>query len=122
MTSYPLAGSAPRQDDPDRDAAVGHELRTSAKDLIEHRYVVEHIEHSCRLGGDRGAGDEIPEQADGIVRSLSSHEQSRPVWSGSGGVDQRVRPIIVRPGRAAQEAQLYQHIDAEYAHQQEQQR
>ena len=46
VTSYPLAGSAPRQDDPDRDAAVGHELRTSAKDLIEHRYVVEHIEQA----------------------------------------------------------------------------
>ncbi|MBF6841801.1 isochorismate synthase, partial [Acinetobacter baumannii] len=44
--SYPLAGSAPRQTDPDRDAAVGHELRTSAKDLTEHRYVVEHIEQA----------------------------------------------------------------------------
>ena len=43
VTAYPLAGSAPRSSDRDRDAVVGHNLRTSTKDLQEHAYVVEHL-------------------------------------------------------------------------------
>ncbi len=43
VTAYPLAGSAPREADPELDAAVGRRLRTSAKDLSEHQFVVDHI-------------------------------------------------------------------------------
>lgn len=43
VTAYPLAGSAPRQADPDADLDVGRRLADSAKDLDEHRYVVEHL-------------------------------------------------------------------------------
>ncbi|MDR7329198.1 isochorismate synthase [Corynebacterium guangdongense] len=43
VTAYPLAGSAARARDRDEDAVVGHRLRTSAKDLEEHAYVVDHL-------------------------------------------------------------------------------
>lgn len=43
VTAYPLAGSAARHPDKDRDAIVGHSLYTSAKDLEEHRFVVDHL-------------------------------------------------------------------------------
>lgn len=43
VSAYPLAGSAPREADRDRDAVVGTRLRTSGKDLIEHRFVVDHL-------------------------------------------------------------------------------
>lgn len=43
VSAYPLAGSAPRHPDRDRDALVCHQLRTSAKDLGEHAFVVEHM-------------------------------------------------------------------------------
>lgn len=44
VSSYPLAGSAARNtDDPAADAVAGEQLASSAKDLEEHRYVVEHI-------------------------------------------------------------------------------
>lgn len=43
VSAYPLAGSAPRQPDRDRDAIVCHELRTSAKDVGEHAFVVDHL-------------------------------------------------------------------------------
>ncbi|GAA1175114.1 isochorismate synthase [Corynebacterium glaucum] len=44
VSSYPLAGSAARKiDDPVADAAAGERLASSAKDLEEHRFVVEHI-------------------------------------------------------------------------------
>ena len=44
ITSYPLAGSAPRIfDDEDADRAAGEKLYNSTKDLDEHSYVVEHI-------------------------------------------------------------------------------
>lgn len=46
VTAYPLAGSAARVRDRDRDAVVGHELYASAKDLEEHRYVVEHLRNA----------------------------------------------------------------------------
>ena len=41
VSCHPLAGSAPRDADPDVDAARGRELISSAKDLREHRYVVD---------------------------------------------------------------------------------
>lgn len=44
VTSYPLAGSAPRNIfDREADEATGEKLYNSAKDLDEHAYVVEHI-------------------------------------------------------------------------------
>lgn len=43
VTAYPMAGSAPRHPDRDLDAVVGQQLRTSAKDLEEHSYVVDHL-------------------------------------------------------------------------------
>lgn len=43
VTAYPLAGSAPRNDDPVRDHLAGADLQASAKDLAEHRFVVEHL-------------------------------------------------------------------------------
>lgn len=39
----PFAGTAARQSDPDMDRAAGEALLTSAKNLAEHRYVVEAI-------------------------------------------------------------------------------
>lgn len=43
VSAYPLAGSAPRHADRDRDAVVAHDLQSSDKDLDEHRFVVEHL-------------------------------------------------------------------------------
>lgn len=44
ITSYPLAGSAPRVfDDPEADALAGQALASSTKDLDEHSYVISHI-------------------------------------------------------------------------------
>ncbi|GAB3076064.1 isochorismate synthase [Corynebacterium aquatimens] len=44
ISSYPLAGSAPRIfDDAEADQAAGEALAESAKDLEEHAYVVDHI-------------------------------------------------------------------------------
>ncbi|WP_370639265.1 isochorismate synthase MenF [Corynebacterium sp. CNCTC7651] len=44
VTSYPLAGSAARiHNDPAADKAAGQKLAASAKDLDEHRFVVDHI-------------------------------------------------------------------------------
>ena len=44
VSSFPLAGSAPRiPDDPQADEAAGQALTASAKDLGEHAFVVEHI-------------------------------------------------------------------------------
>ncbi|AKK10960.1 isochorismate synthase [Corynebacterium uterequi] len=43
ISAYPLAGSAPRHEDPARDAEAGYLLAESAKDLSEHQYVVEHL-------------------------------------------------------------------------------
>lgn len=44
ITSYPLAGSAPRIfNDADADRRAGEALYNSAKDLDEHAYVVDHI-------------------------------------------------------------------------------
>lgn len=44
VTAYPLAGSAARHPDRDRDAVVAQQLRTSKKDLAEHRFVVDHLQ------------------------------------------------------------------------------
>lgn len=43
VTAYPLAGSAPRSADPVQDHIAGEDLRASSKDLVEHRYVVDHL-------------------------------------------------------------------------------
>ncbi|QGU07185.1 Isochorismate synthase DhbC [Corynebacterium occultum] len=48
VTAYPLAGSAARHPDPQRDAEIGEQLHHSAKDLEEHSYVVDHLRE--RLG------------------------------------------------------------------------
>lgn len=49
ISSYPLAGSAPRNfDDPAADEAAGRALSRSAKDLAEHAFVVEHIRSILR--------------------------------------------------------------------------
>ncbi|MEJ6014188.1 isochorismate synthase [Corynebacterium sp. H127] len=44
VSAYPLAGSAPRVDDPVADHLAGANLQASAKDLSEHRFVVEHLQ------------------------------------------------------------------------------
>jgi len=46
VRSEPLAGSAPRSGDPDKDRASGEELLASAKNREEHAIVVEAIEES----------------------------------------------------------------------------
>ena len=43
VTSFPLAGSTARRENPDEDSRAAAHLRASAKDLREHRYVVDHI-------------------------------------------------------------------------------
>lgn len=43
VTAYPLAGSAPRSADPVKDHIAGEDLRASTKDLVEHRFVVDHL-------------------------------------------------------------------------------
>ncbi len=43
VTAYPLAGSAPRSQDPNEDARTARTLHESSKNLEEHSYVVEHI-------------------------------------------------------------------------------
>lgn len=48
VTAFPLAGSAPRAADPADDRLAAGRLAASAKDLGEHRFVVEHLK--SRLG------------------------------------------------------------------------
>nr|WP_223205609.1 isochorismate synthase [Gordonia jinghuaiqii] len=43
VTCHPYAGSAPRSPDPGIDRATAEELSSSAKDLAEHAFVVEHL-------------------------------------------------------------------------------
>ncbi|MCX7539047.1 isochorismate synthase [Corynebacterium sp. P5875] len=43
VSAYPLAGSAARLADRDRDSLAGQQLRSSRKDLEEHRFVVDAI-------------------------------------------------------------------------------
>ncbi|WP_080795224.1 isochorismate synthase [Corynebacterium pacaense] len=43
VTAYPLAGSAPRSADRAVDDAAARSLSASAKNLEEHRYVIDHI-------------------------------------------------------------------------------
>ncbi|MCS4534813.1 isochorismate synthase MenF [Corynebacterium sp. HS2168-gen11] len=43
VTCYPLAGSAPRQQNQARDHVVSQDLLASAKNLHEHQFVVNHI-------------------------------------------------------------------------------
>ena len=46
VTCFPLAGTAPRSTDPEKDAESARSLVESAKDLAEHRYVVDSIRES----------------------------------------------------------------------------
>ncbi len=48
VTCHPYAGSAPRSADPATDRATADELLSSAKDLAEHAFVVDHLRE--RLG------------------------------------------------------------------------
>lgn len=48
ITCTPLAGSAPRSDDADEDAARAAGLLASAKDLAEHAFVVDAIVHALK--------------------------------------------------------------------------
>lgn len=43
VSAYPLAGSAARSADPEEDRAAGEQLLSSAKDLREHAFVVNHL-------------------------------------------------------------------------------
>ena len=43
VRSHPLAGTAPRTGDPDRDAELAERLIASTKDQIEHRVVIEMV-------------------------------------------------------------------------------
>ena len=43
VRSIPLAGTAPRVGDPDRDAAIAEELIASTKNQVEHRVVIDDI-------------------------------------------------------------------------------
>jgi len=48
ISCTPLAGSAPRSDDPEEDRARADGLLASAKDLAEHAFVVEAIVHALK--------------------------------------------------------------------------
>jgi isochorismate synthase len=48
VVANPLAGSIPRQSDPDADRAAGESLLASAKDRDEHRVVVEAVAEGLR--------------------------------------------------------------------------
>ena len=43
VTSHPLAGTAPRAGDPDRDAALAADLIESTKNQVEHRVVIDMV-------------------------------------------------------------------------------
>ena len=43
VTSYPLAGTAPRAGDPQRDAEIGQALIASTKNQVEHRCVIDMV-------------------------------------------------------------------------------
>ena len=43
VTSHPLAGTAPRAGDPDRDAAIAKALIESTKNQVEHRAVIDMV-------------------------------------------------------------------------------
>lgn len=43
VRSHPMAGTAPRSDDPAVDEQLAADLKTSAKDLIEHRYTIDMV-------------------------------------------------------------------------------
>lgn len=43
VSSHPLAGTAPRAGDPDRDAAIARELIASTKNQVEHRAVIDMV-------------------------------------------------------------------------------
>lgn len=48
VTANPLAGSAPRSDDPVEDARIGQELLTSAKNRHEHALVIDEVAAALR--------------------------------------------------------------------------
>lgn len=43
VRSHPMAGTAPRSDDPVVDARLAADLKASAKDLVEHRYTIDMV-------------------------------------------------------------------------------
>lgn len=61
VTSFPLAGSAARSADPREDERAAETLRASAKDLREHRYVVEHITEVLADVATEVHAPEVPE-------------------------------------------------------------
>jgi isochorismate synthase len=61
LASYPLAGSLPRSQDPVEDAERSALLRTSTKDLTEHRYVVDQIVAALAPVAEVTAAPSVPE-------------------------------------------------------------
>lgn len=61
VSSFPLAGSAARSADPQEDAAVPRRLRASAKNLAEHRFVVDHIVRVLSEYSDDVRAPDLPE-------------------------------------------------------------
>ncbi|GAB3940151.1 isochorismate synthase MenF [Corynebacterium tapiri] len=61
VTCYPLAGSAPRQQDPAQDRAVAETLAASTKDLSEHHFVVEHLRQALSPLCDYLEAPDVPE-------------------------------------------------------------
>lgn len=61
VTSFPLAGSTARRNNADDDSRAAADLRASAKDLREHRYVVEHIVDVLGRFSSSVEAPEVPE-------------------------------------------------------------
>lgn len=61
VSAYPLAGSAPRSQDPNEDARTARTLHESSKNLEEHAYVVEHIRQALESLCERVDIPERPE-------------------------------------------------------------
>ncbi|WP_333619367.1 isochorismate synthase [Dietzia sp.] len=61
VSSFPLAGSAARSADAEEDERIAEKLFDSAKDLREHRYVVEHITSVLERFGVEVHAPERPE-------------------------------------------------------------
>lgn len=61
VTSFPLAGSTARRADPDEDEKAAAQLQASAKDLREHRYVVEHIAEVLGRFSSTVVAPDVPE-------------------------------------------------------------
>ncbi|WP_225726911.1 MULTISPECIES: isochorismate synthase [unclassified Nocardia] len=88
VVSNPLAGSAPRSDDPVEDRRRAWELRRSAKDLREHRIVVDAVAEALR---PFCAALEVPDQPSVI--------HTRTMWH----LSTRVRGVLADPRPTALE-------------------